>query len=92
MCNEGLYTVYQRLFVTLLIISQLNPNLILTKCFEEVSRGKLSVEENGAVVNVESPAHADQQDLQAAYRVATDRGKDMEMDRWRRRRGRAKEE
>lgn len=76
----------------LLIISQLNPNQILTKCFEEVGRGKLSIEENGAVVDVESPAHANQQDLQASYRVATDRGKDMEMDRWWRRRGRAKEE
>lgn len=54
--------------------------MILTKCFEEVWRGKLSVEENGAVVDVESPAHADEQDLQAAYRVATGRGKGMEME------------
>lgn len=54
--------------------------LILTKRFEQVCRGKLPVEENGAVVDVESPAHADEQDLQAAYRVATGRGKDMEME------------
>lgn len=67
--------------MTLVMISQANPIVILTKCFEEVWRGKLSVEENGAVVDVESPAHADEQDLQAAYRVATGRGKDVEMDR-----------
>lgn len=67
--------------MTLVMISQANPIVILTKCVEEVWRGKLSVEENGAVVDVESPAHADEQDLQAAYRVATGRGKDVEMDR-----------
>lgn len=54
--------------------------MILTKCFEEVCRGKLSVKENGAIVDVESPAHADEQDLQAAYRVAIGRDKDMEME------------
>lgn len=55
--------------------------LVLTKRFEQVCRGKLPVEENGAVVDVKSPAHADEQDLQAAYREATGRGKDREMER-----------
>lgn len=67
--------------MTLRMMSEANPIVILTKCFEEVCRGKLPVEENGAVVDVESPAHADEQDLQAAYKAATDRGKDMEMER-----------
>lgn len=58
-----------------------NPILMLTKRFEQVCRGKLPVEENGTVVDVESSAHADEQDLQAAYKVATSRGKDMEMAR-----------
>lgn len=65
------------------MMPEANPILILTKRFEQVCWGKLPVEENGAVVDVESPAHADEQDLQAAYRVATGRGKDMEMERWR---------
>ena len=43
------------------------PHLILTERFEEVSRGKLPVEEDGAVVDVESSAHTYQQDLQAAW-------------------------
>lgn len=38
---------------------------ILTERFEELSRSELPVEENGAVVDVENSAHADQQDLQA---------------------------
>lgn len=38
---------------------------ILTERFEELSRGELPIEENGAVVDVENSAHADQQDLQA---------------------------
>lgn len=63
------------------MISEANLILILTECFEQVGWGKLPVEENGAVVDVESPAHADEQDLQAAYMVATGRGKDMEMER-----------
>lgn len=67
--------------MTMVMISQTNPIVILTKCLEEVCWGKLSVEENGAVVDVESSAHADEQDLQAACRVATDRGKDMEIER-----------
>lgn len=46
--------------------TQLNSHLILTKCFEELSWGKLSIEENGAVVDVECSAHTYQQDLQAA--------------------------
>lgn len=67
--------------MTLVMISEANPILILTKRFEQVCWGKLPVEENGAIVDVESPAHADEQDLQAAYRVATRRGRDMEMER-----------
>lgn len=43
-------------------------HLILTERFEELSRGKLSVEENGAVVDVESSAHTYQQDLQTAWK------------------------
>lgn len=66
--------------MTLVMISQANPIVILTKCFEEVWRGKLPVEENGAVVDVESPAHADKQDLQAAYRVKAKTWKWIEME------------
>lgn len=40
--------------------------LILTKSFEELSRSKLSVEENGAVAAVEGAAHSYEQDLQAS--------------------------
>lgn len=65
----------------MMMIYEANLILILTKRFEQVCWGKLPVEENGAVVDVESPTHADEQDLQAAYRVATGRGKDMEMER-----------
>lgn len=67
--------------MTRAMIRKANPILILTKRFEQVCRGKLPIEENGAVVDVKSPAHADQQNLQAAYSVATGRGKDMEMER-----------
>lgn len=70
--------------LAMMMIDEANLILILTKRFEQVWWGKLPVEENGAVVDVESPAHADEQDLQAAYRVATGRGKDMEMEKERR--------
>lgn len=43
---------------------QLFFHVALTKCFEELSRCKLSIEENGAVVDVESSAHAYEEDLQ----------------------------
>ena len=44
--------------------------MILTESLEELSRSKLPVKENGAVVDVENSAHADQQDLQASCNTA----------------------
>lgn len=61
---------------------------ILTESLEEVRRRELPVEENGAVVDVENSAHADQQDLQASCRG----GAQTEAEAWRDgpRRGRGK--
>lgn len=49
-------------------LTQLTSNLMLTKCFEELRLGKLSIKENGAVVDVECSAHPYQQDFQAAWK------------------------
>lgn len=53
-------------YLDALELTQLHSHLILTECFEELSRGKLSIEENGAVVDVERSAHTYQQDFQTA--------------------------
>lgn len=62
--------------------------MILTERLEEVRRRELPVEENGAVVDVENSAHADQQDLQASCRG----GPQTQAEAWRdgQRRGRGK--
>lgn len=62
--------------------------MILTERLEELRRSELPVEENGAVVDVENSAHADQQDLQASCRG----GPHTEAETWRdgQRRGRRK--
>lgn len=55
-------------YLRALELTGLNSHRVLTECFEELSRGKLSIEENGAVVDVESSAHTYEQDLQAAWK------------------------
>lgn len=62
--------------------------MILTERLEELRRSELPVKENGAVVDVENSAHADQQDLQASCRG----GPQTEAETWRdgQRRGRRK--
>lgn len=55
-------------YLNALDLTHLHSHLILTKCFEELRRGKLSIEENGAVVDVESSAHTYQQNFQAAWK------------------------
>lgn len=62
--------------------------MILTQRLEELSRSELPVKENGAVVDIENSAHADQQDLQASCRG----GPQTEAETWRdgQRRGRRK--
>lgn len=47
-------------------LTKLQPQVILTESFEELSRGKFSIEEDGAAAAVEGAAHANEQDLQAA--------------------------
>lgn len=54
-------------YLNVLELTQPHSHLILTKCFEERSWGKFSIEENGAVVDVKSSAHTYQQDLQTAW-------------------------
>lgn len=53
-------------YLSVSALTQLTSNLMLTKCFEELRLGKLSIKENGAVVDVECSAHPYQQDFQAA--------------------------
>lgn len=72
-----------------MILLLIRTQLILTERLEELGRGKLPVEENGAVVDVENSAHADQQDLQASCSG----GPQTEAETWRdgQRRGRRRQ-
>lgn len=72
-----------------MILLLIRTQLILTERLEELGRGELPVEENGAVVDVENSAHADEQDLQASCSG----GPQTEAETWRdgQRRGRRRQ-
>lgn len=74
-------------YLNALKLSQLDSHLILTKCFEELSRGELPIEENGVVVGVERSAHAYQQHFQTAWKgTHRQRQRHGEMQEWRKKR------